>query len=237
MKVVLVTGGAGGIGAALGNYLLAQGWAVVSGDLRPGNLTGVLDLPLDVRDEQSWQAVTEEIISRFGRLDGLVNNAGVLGRADVLTLSPEVFDETTAVNMRGCYLGMRTAGAVMGEGGSIVNISSVAALGGAGDLLAYCATKWAIRGMTKVAAISLGPHGIRVNAVLPGIVATGMSTDDDDPERTAFVRGFPLGRKATPDEVCAAISFLLGDGSSYVTGTEIVVDGGLSAAVPMPPRH
>ncbi|SOD71780.1 3alpha(or 20beta)-hydroxysteroid dehydrogenase [Jatrophihabitans sp. GAS493] len=239
MGVLLISGAAGGIGAALCESLARRGHTVVGGDIAPGRPPGAAaTMHLDVTDAGSWAQVVAAVGERYGRLDGLVNNAGVLGVGSLLDLSPADFDAVCAVNQRGCFLGMRAAAASMRHtgGGSIVNLSSVAGLGGSADLFAYTTTKWAVRGMTRSAALELGPLGIRVNAVLPGTVAAGLADGVDDQARAEFFERLPLGRKAHPVEIADAVAYLLGPESSYLTGTDLVVDGGLSARVPMPPR-
>jgi 3alpha(or 20beta)-hydroxysteroid dehydrogenase len=241
-KVALITGAARGQGAAAARRFVAEGADVV--------LTDVLDdegaalatelggkasyKSLDVGDETAWAAVADEIRERFGRLDVLVNNAGMLHFSAIADTTLADYERIVRVNQIGTVLGMRMAVPLMKDaGGSIINISSVEGLGGMPFLVAYASTKFAIRGMTKVAAMELGQHGIRVNSVHPGAVDTamvatalgGMAVD-----MAPIGAKVPLGRVAKPDEVANMVLFLASDESSYSTGAEFVVDGGATAS-------
>jgi 3alpha(or 20beta)-hydroxysteroid dehydrogenase len=241
-KVALITGAARGQGAAAARRFVAEGADVV--------LTDVLDdegaalatelggkasyKSLDVGDETAWAAVADEIRERFGRLDVLVNNAGMLHFSAIADTTLADYERIVRVNQIGTFLGMRMAVPLMKDaGGSIINISSVEGLGGMPFLVAYASTKFAIRGMTKVAAMELGQHGIRVNSVHPGAVDTamvatalgGMAVD-----MAPIGAKVPLGRVAKPDEVANMVLFLASDESSYSTGAEFVVDGGATAS-------
>ena len=244
-QVVLVSGGARGQGEAEARLLAADGARVVVADVLDelgedvaaslGDQAAYVHL--DVRDADAWAAAVTFAVERFGRITALVNNAGVLRHGSVLTTTPEAYRDVVEVNQVGCFLGMRAVAPLLVEagGGSIVNIASTAALTGLGNMLAYTASKWAIRGMTKAAAVELGRFGIRVNAVMPGSVRTAMI---DEATSSAAASAFvPLGRIAEPEDIARVVRFLVSEDSSYCTGHEIVADGGMLAgfAMPTPP--
>ncbi len=233
-KVALITGAAGGIGAATAKLFASQGARLVLADLAPlAAAPGVLTLHLDVTDEAGWSAAMEQAIARFGRLDVLVNNAGIFKMAPLEETSVAMFEQTVRINQLGVFLGMRAAAPVMkAQGaGSIINISSVGGLLGSPNNIAYSGTKWAVRGMTKCAATELAPFRVRVNSIHPGGVDTPMLTAQIHGAALAGVAaGTPLGRLATADDVAAMALFLASDDSSYSTGSEFVCDGGMSMA-------
>ncbi len=242
-KVALVTGAAGGIGAAAARRLAQEGARLV---LTDADLEGARRLAQelgderadaiehDVTSEEGWQAVLAHALEAHGRLDVLVNNAGVFLAAPLTETSVGDFRRVLDVNATGVFLGMRTVAPAMVErgSGSIINISSVAGLTGAPMLTAYSASKWAVRGMSKVAARELAQFGVRVNSLHPGQIDTDMNTRQREktPELIdRLIRGIPLGRIGAPEEVAHAIAYLASDESVYVTGAELAIDGGVTA--------
>jgi len=233
-KVALISGGARGQGAAEARLFAAEGARVVIGDVLDdeGAQTAeelgdaVAYQHLDVTDEASWQAAVDDTEARFGPISVLVNNAGVLSWGPIDKIPVEEFERVLRVNVVGVFLGMKTVAASMERagGGSIVNTSSTSGLTGLPYLGAYTASKWAVRGLTKTAAIDLGKKGIRVNSIHPGGIDTPMiaGTADDAP----FYRRLPVPRLGSPDEVARAVLFLASDEASYTTGAELAIDGG-----------
>jgi 3alpha(or 20beta)-hydroxysteroid dehydrogenase len=239
-KVAIVTGGAQGQGAAIARAFVDEGASVVIGDVadEPGKALAeelgeaATFVHLDVSDEDSWKAALEQAVSTYGPVTVLVNNAGVLMFAELATMEVADFDRLVGINMRGCFLGMKTVSPVMVEagGGSIVNCSSIEGLGGMPTLVAYTGTKFAIRGMTKAAAMELGPKGVRVNSVHPGMIDTGMVRQWAGDEGMKWgAKKVPLKRVGTPDDVAPVYVFLASDESGYCTGAEFVADGGVTA--------
>ena len=239
-KVALITGGARGQGAAEARAFVAEGAQVMIADvLAAEGLALATELGpaaafvlLDVTDEEQWAAAVDATTSHWGGLDVLVNNAGIFQIAALADTSVELFRRIVEVNQVGVFLGMRAVAPVMSaqQSGSIVNISSIAGLRGSPMAVAYSSTKWAVRGMTKAIARELAPFKVRVNSVHPGIIDTAMAEEFDRVgARELIDQQIPWGREATADEVAALVVFLASDESSYCTGGEYSVDGGMSA--------
>ncbi|MHC9297234.1 SDR family NAD(P)-dependent oxidoreductase [Mycobacterium sp. LTG2003] len=232
-RVALVTGAARGQGAAIVSRLVADGFQVAATDLLIDELrdstTGfgdkVLAIGLDVASAEQWQRAVDATVHRFGSLSTLVNNAGVLHRASIPDETPEGFEGSWRVNCLGPFLGIR---AVLGhlrraEGAAIVNTCSTGAIRPFPNHVAYGSSKWALRGLTQVAAAELGADGIRVNAVFPGPVETPML---DETTQTRLAARAVAGRLGKPAEIADAVAFLVSEHAAFITGSELVVDGG-----------
>jgi 3alpha(or 20beta)-hydroxysteroid dehydrogenase len=236
-KVALISGGARGMGAAHARLLVAEGAKVVIGDILDDEGAAVANelgdaaryVHLDVTSPEQWQAAVSTATGEFGRLNVLVNNAGIVALGPLKSFDLEKWQNVIDVNLKGTFLGMQAAVEPMiaAGGGSIINISSIEGLRGAPFVHPYVASKWAVRGLTKSAALELAPHNIRVNSVHPGFIRTPMTAHL--PEDMVII---PLGRAADPHEVATFVVFLASDEACYATGSEFVVDGGLVTAVP-----
>lgn len=230
IKTFAVTGGASGIGAATAQLLLEQGHGVVVLDRAGGDAAGAQFIQVDVSDEPSVQAAFARIARDHGRLDGLVNSAGVESRRLIAGMEAAAWDHVLDVNLKGTMLCTREAAALMRPGGgSVVNVASIAGkrISYSGDA-AYTASKGAVLGFTRHAAFELGVDRIRVNAVCPGPTLTPMITRNLTPAQIdAVATTVPLGRWVQARDVAQAIAFLLGDGAAMCTGTSIDVDGGV----------
>ncbi|BBZ50041.1 SDR family oxidoreductase [Mycobacterium heidelbergense] len=233
-RVALVTGAAGGQGWAIAKRLRAAGYSVAACDRRAGELAaavgelgddGVIAVELDVTSPAHWDAAVERVVDRFGVLSALVNNAGVLHRASLADETAEGFERAWRVNCLGAFLGMRATLARLREAerASIVNICSTGAIRPFPRHCAYGSSKWALRGLTQTAAAELAPSGIRVNAVFPGPIATPML---DEATQTRLAAASMVGRIGRPREIADAVTFLVSDEASFITGSELVVDGG-----------
>jgi 3alpha(or 20beta)-hydroxysteroid dehydrogenase len=246
-KVALVSGSARGIGEADARLFVAEGAKVVMGDVLDEEGRKVAaDLGssasyvhLDVTSPESWSAAVSHAQERFGKLDVLVNNAGILRFNSIEGTSLDEYEAVIRVNQIGAFLGMKTALPALRSagGGSIVNISSTAGLEAMFGLVSYCASKFAIRGMTKVAALEFGEDNIRVNSVHPGGTNTALVTavGSDAPSAEGFEPPQPIKRIADPGEIAEMVLWLASDASSFCTGAEFVIDGGLTAGSPVIP--
>ena len=238
-KVAIITGAARGMGEAHARRFVQEGARVMVADVLAKEGAAVAGElgdqgffePLDVTDIAAWRRVVDATVARWGRVDVLVNNAGIFRILSIADTTPEIWERIMAVNTTGVFLGIQSVAPLMvAQGsGSIVNISSIAGLRGSALTIAYSTSKWAVRGMTKCAAQELAPAGVRVNSVHPGIIDTPMAEEFDAVGiRDAIDARIPIGREARPDEVTPTVVFLASDDSGYCTGGEYVVDGAVS---------
>jgi NAD(P)-dependent dehydrogenase (short-subunit alcohol dehydrogenase family) len=244
-KVALITGAAHGMGEVEANMFAKEGAKVVVADLLEAEGKQVVEaiakdggeslfVRLDVTNEAEWRQAVESAVARFGKLDILVNNAGISGSAGADLLSTEAWDRVMAVNAKGVFLGLKYAIPAMQRagGGAIVNISSISGFVGQDYIhMAYNASKGAVRIMTKSAAVQYAKDGIRVNSVHPGVMPPMLTSTRgaDSAERQRLLAKVPMGRAGHREEVGYAVLFLASDEASYITGTELVVDGGYLA--------
>ena len=243
-KVAIISGGARGQGACEGRLFVQEGAKVVLTDILDEEGEAVaadirqqggdaIYLHLDVTQEQQWQDVIQATVDRYGKLDVLVNNAGIFPMVRVEDTSVELWDQVMDINVTGVFLGTKHAIPAMraAGGGSIINISSVAGLVGGSRAAAYSASKGAVRILTKGTAVQCAADGIRANSVHPGIIVTQMTEEllSDESTREQRLTGTPIGRFGTADDVAYGVLFLASDESSYVTGSELVIDGGSTA--------
>jgi len=233
-RIALVTGAARGQGWAIVQRLRADGLFVAACDISANELRaavdglgddGVIAVPLDVTSPSGWQQAIAITVDRFGELAVLVNNAGVLHRASIAEESAEGFEKAWRVNCLGAFLGIRAALDQLraAEGAAIVNTCSTGAIRPFPKNIAYGSSKWALRGLTQAVAAELAPAGIRVNAVFPGPIATPML---DAETQARLVATSVSGRIGQPSEVADAVAFLVSDQASFITGSELVIDGG-----------
>ncbi|MEU1980815.1 SDR family oxidoreductase [Nocardia sp. NPDC019395] len=221
-RSVVVTGAGSGIGAAVTAAVSAAGGRAIAVDRVAGD--GIRQL--DVRDPRDWSALVADLAGE--PVHGLVNCAGVTWRARLGDVTPDALADTHAVNVGGPLQAIQALSPLMPAGGSIVLIGSLAGYQ-AHYPLAYTTSKWAVRGLTRTAAMELGERGIRVNTVHPGFIETPMTASAPAEFREASIAAAPLGRAGSPEEIASVVVFLLGDGASYVTGAEIPVDGGAAS--------
>lgn len=227
-RVVVVTGAARGQGAAEATRFRAEGAHVVAGDVLPGDDV----VHLDVTSADSWREVISLAVDRHGRVDVLVNNAGIHAAAPVHEMREAEFRRVLDVNLIGPLLGIQAVVPVMPRGGSIINVASLNGLAAQAGTAAYTASKFALRGLTKASALDLGPLGIRVNAILPGLIRTPMVSYVVDEREEELAGGIPLGRIGEPMDVAAAAVFLASDDAAWISGIDLNVDGGHMAQTP-----
>jgi len=236
-KVALISGGAQGIGAADARALVAEGAKEVIGDILDDKGKALADeigeaaryVHLDVTQAEEWDAAVATAVNEFGKLNVLVNNAGTVALGQIGQFDMTKWQKVIDVNLTGTFLGMQASVEAMKAdgGGSIINISSIEGLRGAVMVHPYVASKWAVRGLSKSAALELGQYNIRVNSVHPGFIRTPMTKHFPD-----NMLRIPLGRPGQPEEVATFIVFLASEESRYSTGAEYVIDGGLVNDVP-----
>lgn len=247
-KVALITGAARGQGAAAARRFVAEGAKVMLADVLADDGKALADelgssavfQSIDVSDEDSWREGVERLAAEFGRIDVLMNNAGVLHFSALGETALSDYQRVIGVNQTGTFLGMRSVVDLMtaSEGGSIINVSSIEGLAGMPYFVPYTGSKFAIRGMTKAAALELGGQGIRVNSIHPGMIDTQMVRDlagGDDVDLSPVGENIALGRLGRPEEIAEMAVFLASDDSSYCTGAEFPVDGGVTAAHALKP--
>lgn len=242
-KVAIVTGGARGMGLAECRLFAELGAKVVLADVRADEgrraaraigEARCMFVALDVTQPDQWKSAVALAVDRFGKIDCLVNNAGIFRATPIETATVEDYMEVIGVNQIGTFLGIQTVTPAMRDagGGSIVNVASTAGIQASpGPIIAYTASKFAVRGMTRSAAIQLGPLGIRVNTLIPGLIKTPMNTESDAVMNaiSAMARLQPIARLGHADECARLAAFLLSDASSYCTGSDFAADGGLLA--------
>ena len=246
-KTVLVTGAASGIGEATALLLHEQGAAVVAADLsqedldklasRLSNSDRFLGVPTDVANRDDITAFVGAAVERFGTPYGLVNSAGIRCVGTLLDVDPENWRRALAVNLEGTFYTCQAFARVVTEAGtpgSIVNMSSSAGIRGNPNRIGYVASKYAVSGITATMALELGPMGIRVNALAPGMIRTPLTSVMfvDPANAKAIAASHPIGRAGDPEEIATTIAFLLSDESSFVTGVVLPIDGGMTAGIP-----
>lgn len=237
MKTALITGAARGQGLSHARRLTDLGWSVILADVLDevgaASAQELTDaghradyLHLDVSDPDSWANVAQFVRDTGGTLDGLVNNAGIINVAPLTDESLQTWNRILSVNLTGTFLGLQILTPLLTDGSGVVNVSSVFGPVGAAGYAPYCSSKAGIIGLTKVAALELAPRRIRVNAICPGGVSTEMNANEPE----GGVSGeTPFGRRAEVEEISGSVAFLLGDESRFITGTQLTIDGGLTA--------
>ncbi|MDE2968285.1 MAG: SDR family oxidoreductase [Chloroflexota bacterium] len=238
-KIALITGGARGQGAAEATLFAEEDATVVitdvldsDGEATAAGSDAIRYLHHDVTNEDEWISVVQDVLEDHGKIDAFINNAGIYRQSPIASLSVEEYMEVININQVGVFLGLKHVGPVMCEAGSgsIINISSIAGMRGGPGSLAYSASKWAVRGMTKVAMGEFAPAGVRVNSIHPGLIETPMLHQLPAIEQgltDQLVRRIPYGRIAEAVEVAKLALFLASDDSEYMNGTEFIIDGGM----------
>ncbi len=240
-KVAIVTGAARGMGQGIALELAKQGSDVVVSDVLPGDETvrSIISLgrksffiKTDVSNERQVKKLISETMKKFGRLDILVNDAGIYRTAATTALSERDWNKTIDIDLKGVFLCSREAIKVMKPGSSIINISSIAAMVGFPQAAAYCAAKGGVRALTKELAVEVAKQGVRVNSIHPGVIETPMTVGilKDEKTKSAMLQSVPLGRTGKPIDIAGPVAFLASNAASYITGEELVVDGGWIAS-------
>ncbi|MCC0098300.1 glucose 1-dehydrogenase [Streptomyces flavotricini] len=242
-KTVVITGGARGLGAAAAQAVVDGGGRVLITDVLEAEGASTAAklgeaarfLRHDVTSEADWRDALDHAVARFGRIDGLVNNAGIATGQLLEHESVEHFRQVVEINLVGTFIGIKTAIPLLraNGGGSVVNISSAAGLMGLALTAGYGASKWGVRGLSKIGAVELAEAGIRVNSVHPGMTLTPMTAPLGIRPGEGLFPGAPMGRVGAPEETAAAVAFLLSDAAAYITGAELAVDGGWTAGPPI----
>ena len=246
-KTVLVIGAGSGIGAACVRRLFAEGASIAAADVRKegvdrvvsefGDSARIYGADVDVSNRDQVAAFVSGAVRRFGKLHGLVNSAGIRGVGNILDTDPEVWQKVLSVNLEGTFNMCQAFARAVKEAqtrAAIVNLSSAAGIRGVPNRLPYAASKYGVVGLTQTMALELGPLGVRVNAVVSGMIRTPMTAVMfQDPENVKRIRAaHPIGREGQPEEVAAAIAFLLSDDASFITGVALPVDRGSTAGIP-----
>jgi meso-butanediol dehydrogenase / (S,S)-butanediol dehydrogenase / diacetyl reductase len=245
-RVVIVTGAGSGIGSATVRRLFAEGASIVAVDVNKGAVERiaaefdsgdrVVAIGADISDREQVFALVDEAVERFGVLYGLANCAGIRGIGSVLDTDPDAWDKVIAVNLKGTFTMCQAFARAMREAsahGAIMNLSSAAGIRGVPNRLPYAASKFGVIGISQTMALELGPLGIRVNAITPGMIRTPMTEPMfTDPANAARIRAaHPLGREGQPEEIASVIAFLLSEDASFMTGAVLVADGGKTAGI------
>ena len=242
-KTALITGGARGQGAAEARLFADEGATVVitdvldsDGEATAAESNSIRYLHHDVTDEDEWIAVVRDVLEDYGKIDALINNAGIFRYGSIAETSLAEYRQVVETNQIGVFLGLKHVGPVMAAAGSgsLINISSVAGMRGPAMMIAYAASKWAVRGMTKSAMNEFAPSGVRVNSIHPGLIETPMLEHHPMIERgqgDALIRRVPYSRLGEAEEVARLALFLASDDSEYMNGTEFIIDGGMTQEI------